>query len=256
MISLFQLDWPQILAVVSIMLFAGLVHGTLGLGFPMVATPLLAIFFDVRAAILITLLPSVAVYSASIWHSASSFDSVRRFLPLPVFGLIGSVAGTYVLVNTDPAPFRIALAGLILLYLSSNYFGRLPRRWLDANAMAAMLVFGLLAGFSAGTTNVMVAVLIVYFLSLGVSRTAMVPALNACFLSGKVAQIVVFAVAGFLDFALLFATLPLAVAAVAALLFGQRIRESIAVDTYRRVLHLLLVLLAGVLIMQFLLETI
>ena len=256
MISLFQLDWPQILAVVSIMLFAGLVHGTLGLGFPMVATPLLAVFFDVRAAILITLLPTIAVNISSIWHSAKSLDSVRRFLPLPVFVLIGSIAGTYILVNTDPAPFRIALAGLILLYLSTNIFGRLPRRWLDANAMIAMVVFGLLAGLSAGTTNVMVAVLIVYFLSLGISRTSMVPVLNACFLSGKISQIAVFAVAGFLDFALLFATAPLAVAAVAALLFGQRIRESIAVDTYRRVLHLLLVLLACVLIAQFLVETI
>ena len=50
--------------------------------------------------------------------------------------------------------------------------------------------------------------------------------------------------AGFLDFSLFFTTAPLAVAAVAALIFGQRIRESIAIDTYTRVLYLLLVLLA------------
>jgi hypothetical protein len=39
--------------------------------------------------------------------------------------------------------------------------------------------------------------------------------------------------------------------AVAALLFGQRIREKIALGAYRRILHGLLVILASVLIVQF-----
>ena len=51
MISLLQFDTPVLLAVVCVILFAGLVHGTLGLGFPMVATPLLATMMDVRSAI-------------------------------------------------------------------------------------------------------------------------------------------------------------------------------------------------------------
>jgi uncharacterized membrane protein YfcA len=233
------------------MLFAGLVHGTLGLGFPMVATPILAIFFDVRTAILITLLPTVAVNIASIWNSRDSLGDLKRFSPLIGFTLPGSILGAYVLAISDPAPFRLALAALILLYLWTNLSGRLPRRWLASNLMLAMALFGFFAGFSGGTTNVMVAILIVFFLSLEVPRSNMVPALNACFLVGKVSQIAILSLAGLVTFTLLVETIPLAVAGTGALLLGQRIRDKIAVDQYRRLLHGLLVVLAGILVIQY-----
>jgi len=251
MISLIQLDWSMIIVVLAIMFFAGLVHGTLGLGFPMVATPMLAIFFDVRTAILITLLPTIAINIASIWNSRNSLGHFGRFSPLIFFILPGSLVGAYILAIADPAPFRLALAGLILLYLWTNLSGRLPRQWLSSNLMLAMVLFGFTAGFSGGTTNVMVAILIVFFLSLEVPRSSMVPVLNACFLVGKVSQIVVLSLAGLVGLSLFYETAPLAIAAVLALLFGQRIREKIAVDVYRRILHGILVIMAIILIVQF-----
>jgi uncharacterized membrane protein YfcA len=251
MVSLLQLDWPLILAILSIMLFARQVHGTLGLGFPMVATPMLAVFFDVRTAILITLLPTVAVNVVSIWNSRSSLESLRRFSPLVAMVLPGSLLGAYILAISDPSPFRLALAGLILLYLWTNLSGRLPRQWLANNIAIAMILFGFIAGVSGGTTNVMVAILIVFFLSMEVPRISMVPVLNACFLTGKLSQIAVLSLAGLVTATLIYETVPLALAAVFALLFGQRIREKIAVDVYRRILHVLLVVLSGTLIVQF-----
>jgi hypothetical protein len=56
---------------------------------------------------------------------------------------------------------------------------------------------------------------------------------------------------GLVTFTLLYETLPLALAAVLALFFGQRVRGKIALTVYRRILHGLLVVLAGVLIVQF-----
>ena len=62
---------PWLLAALAlVMVFAGLVHGTLGLGFPVVSTPIIAAMLDVRTAILLTLLPTVAVNVASIVGSA------------------------------------------------------------------------------------------------------------------------------------------------------------------------------------------
>ena len=59
-----------------------------------------------------------------------------------------------------------------------------------------MLCFGLAAGIAAGSTNVMVPILIIYALELGLGATAMVQVFNMCFLAGKVAQMVMFAAAG------------------------------------------------------------
>ncbi len=252
MISLLQLDWQTIIVVLSIMLFAGLVHGTLGLGFPMVATPMLAVFFDVRSAILITLLPTIAVNLASLWNSRHSLSSVKRFLPLTGFVLIGSIGGAYILASVDPDPFRLILAGLILLYLWTNLSGRVPRRWIDANLIVAMGLFGILAGLAAGVTNVMVAILIIFFLSLEIPRVTMVPVLNTCFLIGKMSQIAVLSMAGLVSFTLFYETIPLAITAVIALLFGQKLQDRIAINVYRRILHGLLVVLSVILVIQFL----
>ncbi|MBT8437688.1 MAG: sulfite exporter TauE/SafE family protein [Gammaproteobacteria bacterium] len=253
MFSLFQFDLPVLLAIVAVMLFAGLIHGTLGLGFPMVATPILATMMDVRSAILVTLLPTMAVNIASIVNNKSTLKNTRQFLPLVIFALLGSLLGTGILATTDPAPFRMVLAGLILLYLWNNL--RIPRQWLESNALLAMVFFGLSAGIAAGTTNVMVAILIIYFLSLETPRSTMVPALNSCFLVGKLSQIVVLAIAGLVGFRLLLETAPLALAAVIALLLGQRLHARIQVSTYQSILRKLLLLLALILIYQFMNET-
>ena len=253
MISLFQFDGPVLFAVFAVMLFAGLIHGTLGLGFPMVATPILAAMMDVRSAILITLLPTMAVNIVSIAKSQSSLESTRYFFPLVLFALLGSLVGSSILATTDPAPFRIVLAALILLYLWGNL--RIPKQWLADNSLLAMALFGLTAGIAAGTTNVMVAILIIYLLSLETPRSSMVPVLNSCFLVGKVSQIVVLAIAGLLGIGLVLETIPLALAAVVALLFGQRLQSRIQVSTYQAILRKLLLVLAIVLIYQFISET-
>ena len=253
MMSLLQFDGYVLFAVVGVMLFAGLVHGTLGLGFPMVATPILATMMDVRSAILVTLLPTMAVNIASIVNSRASLASTRAFVPLVGFTLLGSIAGATVLAITDPAPFRIVLASLILLYLWSSL--RISRQWLEDNSWLAMAGFGIVAGLAGGTTNVMVAVLIIYFLSLDTARATMVPTLNTCFLAGKTSQILVLAIAGLVGMGLIIETVPLALGAVAALLIGQRLRERIQVSTYQAILRKLLLLLATILIYQFLNES-
>ena len=254
MISLLQLDWPLIVAVYAAMTLAGLVHGSLGLGFPMVATPLVAVFLDVRSAILLTLLPTIVVNIASIVGASDYRAGLARFWPLAAYALIGSLAGAYVLATADPSPFRLALAALILLFLWTSGANKLPRVWMTANVGLSMLIVGLAAGFSAGTTNVMVAILIIFFLSLDVARATMVPVLNTCFMVGKLSQVVVLSVAGFVSSTLLLETLGPAVAGFVALLIGQRIRESIPVATYKRILHGLLGFLAIVLLAQFGLE--
>ena len=123
--------------------------------------------------------------------------------------------------------------------------------WVASNLGWSMLVFGLLAGLAAGTTNVMVPILIIYTLELGLARTAMVQTFNLCFLAGKVSQIAVFAASGLLGAGLLLATAPLAAAAVAALAGGIAIRERLPTETYRRLVRHVLLGLAILLVIQY-----
>lgn len=235
----------------AILFMAGLVHGTLGLGFPLVATPLLALFVDVRSAILITLLPTVTINIASIIQGGHWGDSIGRFWPLGVYALIGGVVGSTFLVVSDPAPFKLMLAALIFLYLGSGWLGNFKMAWVAEYRGWSMLAFGLVAGISAGSTNVMVPILIIYALEMGLRTTAMVQVFNMCFLAGKVSQMAVFGAAGMLTSQILLFTAPLAGIALVALLIGMALRSRISGDTYRRVIRWVLFVVALVLVGQY-----
>ena len=235
----------------AIIALAGLVHGTLGMGFPVVATPLLALLVDVRTAILLTLLPTVTVNVVSIVKGGNWGESVLRFWPLAPWVLAGSVVGSEALVTLDPAPFKLVLAGLVLLYLAVSGSKSFGMAWVGHHRRTSMALFGLVAGLAAGTTNVMVPILIIYTLELGLARTAMVQVFNLCFLCGKLSQIAVFAVAGLLTAPLLVGTTPLALVAVLALALGMMLRNRIPVPVYLRVVKGLLLVLALVLVWQY-----
>ena len=85
--GLADLPLPALLALGGIVLFAGLVHGTLGLGFPLVSTPLIALFLDVRAAILVTLLPTAAEDTGDVHRG----------------GVIASIVGTFQVIGQADA---------------------------------------------------------------------------------------------------------------------------------------------------------
>ncbi len=251
MTDLLQLD-PLILLLVAVtMVVSGLIHGALGLGFPMVATPIIAIFLDVRLAILVTLLPTATVNLASLRGRPDYFQVLRRFAPLVVFSLLGALLGARLIAISDPAPFRLLLAALIVLFLWATYAGRLPRAWLQTWPILAMIAFGFLAGLSGGTTNVMVAVLLIYFLTLEVDRATLVPAMNTCFLVGKLSQIAMFWVSGVIGIGLMLQSLPFALLALVSLLVGERLGARVDAQIYRRVLHVLLVGLAIILVWQY-----
>ena len=179
---------PQTLALIlGIVFFAGLVHGTLGPGFPMIATPLLAALTDVLSVILIVLAPTLTVNLVTLFSSGSWWNCLRRFWPLALFGSVGSLAGTELLLLTDPAPYKLLLAFTILLYLNIHHLG-LRMRWVSERLGLAYAVFGLSGGFLAGTVNVMVPALIIFALEAGLGPVVSVQVFNLCFLVGKLSQ--------------------------------------------------------------------
>jgi uncharacterized membrane protein YfcA len=218
----------------------------------MLATPLLAIMIDVRSAILLTLLPTITVNLLSILRGGQWSESIGRFWPLAVMIPLGTVAGTWLLIKVDPAPFRLLLAAIILLHLFNDRLRAIQMGWIRTHTWSAYLLFGLIAGFAAGTVNVMVPLLIIFALEVGMSKLAMVQVFNLCFLAGKTAQIGAFSAAGLLTAPVLTATLPFAVVAAAALLIGMRIRDRADAETYRRWLNRVLWVMVFVLAGQFL----
>ena len=230
--------------------FAAMVHGTIGIGFPMIATPLLALATDVRTAILLLVLPTVVLNVANILKGGRWTHSIGVYWPLAIYGMIGSLLGTRLLIIFSPEPFLPLMAAMLIIYLNADRFGT-GFVWVRRHPRIAFAVFGLTAGILAGTVNVMLPALIIFALEMRMSKTVMIQVFNFCFLFGKLTQGAVFAQAGLMTTDVLMASAPLAGLGLVVMSIGMRIRDRIPTETYRRWLRRLLVVLAVMLMVQF-----
>ena len=241
---------PTVITYTVIVAFAAAVHGGIGIGFPMIATPLLALVTDVRTAILLLVLPTVVLNVANIFKGGRWRHSIAVFWPLAVYGMIGSLIGTRLLIVFSPEPFLPLMAAMLVIYLNADRFGA-GFAWVHRHPRIAFAVFGLTAGILAGTVNVMLPVLIIFALEMNMSKTVMIQVFNFCFLFGKLTQGAVFVQAGLMTTDVLTASASLAVLGLLVMVFGMRIRDRIPTEVYRRWLRRLLVVLAVMLIAQF-----
>jgi uncharacterized membrane protein YfcA len=226
---------PALVAWIALAIaLGGLSQGALGLGFPTIATPLIALATDMRTAVICVLLPCLACVLTSMCRSGPLRPVLSRFWMVPLCALAGAALGTRLFVAYPAFPYPLLLASMIFVYLGVDRFARsgwaLPRRLQRALGVP----FGFAAGLSEGTANVAAPPLVVYYLGLGLAPATLVQAMNLCFLAGKTTQFAVIAASGSVTPATWLATLPLAAIAVGATLAGTAVRERIDEVSYRR----------------------
>lgn len=246
-----DLSWLAIAWVVFALALAGLVHGTLGLGFPLIATPLVAMVTGVKTAIVVVVGPTLVIVIAAIVAGGPFLATVREWWRMPIWMAAGSVAGAHVFVFTDAAPLTLLLALAILVYLGLDRIGRGESATIRNHRHKFGAMFGFLSGFFEGSVNIAAPPLLIYFLSLGLMPVALVKALNLCFLTGKTAQLSTLLITTNIPTSAWVSTLPLCVVGIGTLLAGMRIRDRVDTATYRRWLKIALVVTAAILFGQF-----
>ena len=242
---------PLIAAIAVVMLLAGVVQGALGLGFPTVATPLIALATDIRTAVILVLLPCIATVLVSLLRSGFLREALAQFWMMPLYMLAGASIGTRLFIAYPGFPYDLLLAGVILVYLNLDRLGQTEWKSVRAHPRAFGVGFGLTAGLSEGTANVAAPALIVYYLAIGVQPTIFVQAMNICFLTGKTTQFATLALAGGVTATQWAMTLPLAIVAGAGTVYGVTIRNRIDAPTYRSWLRGALFAIAGILVAQY-----
>jgi uncharacterized membrane protein YfcA len=223
------------LTFLPILLLAAFVHGAFGFGFPLVSTPLLVLFMDMRSAVLLTLIPTVSINLFSIFGEKHWREALRAFWPIPAFTIVGSFIGTQVLLSVDPEPFRLLLALVLIVYLATNRFHRSERERRAPRWVLALL--GLSLGLLAGVVNIFAPILVVFALYTRMDPSLMVAAFNLSFLTSKSGQIAGFVINGAFDPGVLKLSLLVLPLVLLSLWLGIRLRRRIHLDTYRRLLR-------------------
>ncbi|MEO8443074.1 MAG: sulfite exporter TauE/SafE family protein, partial [Betaproteobacteria bacterium] len=216
------------------MILSGFIQGALGFGFPFIATPMVAMVTDMRTAIIVVLLPTLATVAITLVTSGPLGATLKRFWMMPVYATAGALVGTWIFVAAPDAPYQLLLALIIIVYLNLDRISRGEWPFVKRHEKAFAPLAGTAAGLFEGTANVAAPPLIIYYLALGLAPAMMVQAMQICFLVGKSTQFAVLTLHGGVTSAQWVATLPFCAVAVAAGFAGARVRNRIDAALFRR----------------------
>ena len=237
--------------IALVMLASGFVQGAIGLGFPTLATPLIALATDIRTAVIIVLLPCLATVITSAARSGRFTRTLKEFWMMPLYALVGAAVGTRLFIEFPGFPYALLLAAVILVYLNLDRLGGGESTRMRRHKGFYGALFGVLAGMSEGTANVAAPPLVIYYLGIGLQPGTLVQAMNICFIAGKTTQFVTLASTGGVTAMQWVMTLPLAVIGSAGAWYGVRLRGRIDAPTYRRWLRGALYAIAALLIGEY-----
>lgn len=234
-----------LLIIFGILFFSSLIHGTIGFGFPMISTPLLALFTDMQTAIMLTLMPTVLVNSISIISEEKFITAFKHFFPMAFITMIGSAIGTFILVYAHSDVFKLLLAAMIVMYLMMDKLN-IKFTFIKKIPKVSLAIAGLLGGL----TNVMAPILIIYALESNYTKSQTIQFSNVCFLLGKIVQLAIFGLLGSFSIQAVSASLSSLLAVGLALYLGVAIKKRINAKIYVVFIKLLLLVISLLLLYQ------
>jgi uncharacterized membrane protein YfcA len=224
----------EVLASLAILAAAAFAQGVFGLGFAMIATPLLALFLDYRAAVFLAAVPLWVL--AGTWLVANRRDLRNAGVPWPLLpGIaVGAVTGVWLQVALPERVALLLLAALLAFSVALPWALQHFRTDVSQASRRAAPVFGALAGVTESALNVG-APFMVLFGGLGrLTRHQQLIALNLCFFVGKTIQVSLMSSAAWPV-----ATLPLVLGVSISLLLyrvGDRLAGRYPAAAFRRLL--------------------
>ena len=221
---------------------AAFVKGAIGFGFPTLGTPLLTLLIDVKTAFLVLIIPNIVMDGIQFVRRGAPRETVRRMASMVVFGAIGTVIGTRLLVALSSRTVMLILGGFILTFVVLNVTQlspRLPAGW----EPWASPVAGFVAGVVGGITNVPGTPLVLYFYALGMSKHEFVSAVAFTFVLYKVVQLGAVTWYGLMTWTILGWSLLLTLAALVGFGLGLRVQDRLSPVTFNRAVLVFLALL-------------
>lgn len=173
---------------IPILALSALIHGALGFGMPLLATPLLAVYLPMPQLIPLTLIPVITTNLVMIATEKHWREALCSHWPLPVGTAVGSLVGTQIMLATDPDPLRFALGLVLVAYLvTKSLHGEGPVRRVPPWGMA---LAGFSMGLMAGLVNIFAPLVVVFALVTRLDARLMVSVFNLGFVTSKAGQLV------------------------------------------------------------------
>lgn len=167
-------------------LLAGVLKGTLGIGFPTAVIAMMAIFIDARTAILLAIVPMIATNLWQVIRSGQIVETVKEVWLLLVIMVVFIIIFTR--ISADFPHERLSLFVGIAVAIFA-----ITALWIDPPAMSpkyklpAQISTGIVAGVMGGLTSIWAPAIIVYLTSTRADKEVFVATVGMLLLVGSLA---------------------------------------------------------------------
>ena len=230
-------------------LFGGLVKGTLGVGLPLFAVPIMSLMIGSTQAIALVSMPVLVSNIWQAWQEGNWKASLKRFWPLIVSQGSMTVLAVYCTLSFSVkqlnmlVAFAVVLAVITMLFKPS--FNIPPHR---EKLMGGLV--GALSGILGGVSSLMGPILISYTMSLKLQRDEFVGAISVIYLMAALPLYVAMFSFGRMEpidlgYSVL-ALIPMAI----GMRVGQKLRHRLSEEGFRKVLLGFLIFVAILLVLR------
>jgi len=224
-----------IIAGVLIYFLAGVVKGTLGLGFPTTAIAMFSLFVDARSAVAYVVIPMCVTNIWQIYRSGRLLEVCQRNWRLIVAMMI-AIAITSVISADLPMKLLTFVLGLaislfaILGLLKSAPL--LPEKY----DKPAQLIAGVLSGTMGGLVGVWAPMLVTYLYSRRVNPTEFVQSMGVFLLLGSLVLLVGYTHTGVINAGNAPFSLFLVLPALLGFSIGEQLRDGLDRETFEKII--------------------
>jgi len=244
---------PTTIIVGVALLFAAFVKGTTGMGFPLIATPTVALLLDIRIAITILLLPNIVMDLTQVFRGGFPVTVLRRFAWFLVATIIGVFLGTKVLVTLPLWVLNFCLGVMVLIFVGSNWlrfeFAIPPRL-----EKILSLPTGFVGGFLNGMTNAAGPALAIYLYSLRLQKREFIKTIATMFMITKISQLIAVSTWNLFNRTTLLLSLEVTLFVLLGFYAGLKTQDRVNQQTFNRGLLLLLFFIGMTLLVRSLIQ--
>lgn len=237
----------QLVVVVLASLAGATVKSVTGMGYPVLAVPLIALVLGVEDAVVLVAIPNLGANAYLCWESRDVSSRTRDLPSLVGFGIVGAVIGTLALVHLPEEPLLIVLALAIGVFVI-NFFRR-PDLAIDPRTATRWSpAVGTVVGMLQGAVGVSGPVVATWVHAYRLPPRVFVHSVTLIFGVTGAAQIVVLALQGQFTADRLLAAAAAAVPVAIVTPLGVRLRDRLAGPTFERVVLAVLLVSAASLV--------
>ena len=237
-----ELDLTTILIIAGAFVLGGMAKGTFGLGMPFLALPVLVTVVPYQIAVALFLIPNFTANFQQALRKGMWRCNLRRYIWLITPMLVTILFSVQILVRMKQETGLLILGVIALVFVATQVFP-LKLRVKPAWEWWLNPVVGIAAGILCGISGLYGPILIVYLMAQRLPKDEFVSALALMYFLGSIPLSAGLAYANLLTFDVAVISLAGAVIIGFMILVGQRLRDHLDEDRYRKLILGLLFLI-------------